>query len=58
LGAPQDQRLEGTLAALTICILKGARIVRVHDVAATVRAVRMTEAILGWRPPVYTRHNM
>jgi dihydropteroate synthase len=58
LGAPQDQRAEGTLAALTICILKGARIVRVHDVAPTVRAVRMTEAILGWRQPVYTRHNM
>jgi dihydropteroate synthase len=58
LGAPQDQRLEGTLAALTICVLKGARIVRVHDVAAAVRAVRMTEAILGWRPPAYTRHNM
>jgi dihydropteroate synthase len=58
LDAPKDQRLEGTLAALTVCVLKGARIVRVHDVAAAVRAVRMTEAILGWREPVYTRHNM
>jgi dihydropteroate synthase len=50
--------LEGTIAALAICILKGARVVRVHDVASAVRAVRMTEAILGWRPPAYTRHNM
>ncbi len=58
LDVPQDQRQEGTIAALTVCILKGARIVRVHDVAATVRAVRMTEAILGWRAPVYTRHNL
>jgi dihydropteroate synthase len=58
LDAPQDRRLEGTIAALAICILKGARVVRVHDVASAVRAVRMTEAILGWRPPAYTRHNM
>lgn len=58
LDAPKEMRLEGTIAALTVCILKGARIVRVHDVAAAVRAVRMTEAILGWREPAYTRHNM
>ncbi len=57
LDLPQGQRTEGTLAALTACILKGARVVRVHDVAASVRAVRMTEAILGWREPVYARHN-
>ena len=36
----------------------GARIVRVHDVRASVDAVRMTEAILGWRQPAYTVHNM
>jgi dihydropteroate synthase len=29
----------------------------VHDVAAAVDAVRMTEAMLGWREPAYTRHN-
>jgi dihydropteroate synthase len=58
LDAPQDQRMEGTIAALTVCILRGARIVRVHNVAAAVRAVRMTEAILGWHPPAYARHNM
>jgi dihydropteroate synthase len=58
LDAPQDQRQEGTLAAMTVCILKGARIVRVHDVAPAVRAVRMIEAILGWRPPAYARHNL
>lgn len=58
LNTPQDRRLEGTIAALAICILKGARIVRVHDVAAAARAVRMTEAILGLRPPAYARHNM
>jgi dihydropteroate synthase len=58
LDAAQPDRLAGTLAAVVFCILHGARIVRVHDVAATVGAVRMTEAILGWRPPAYTRHNV
>jgi len=58
LDAAQPDRLPGTLAAVVFCILHGARIVRVHDVAATVGAVRMTEAILGWRPPAYTRHNV
>jgi dihydropteroate synthase len=58
LDAAQTDRLPGTLAALVFCILRGARIVRVHDVRAAVDAVRMTEAMLGWRPPVHTRHNM
>jgi dihydropteroate synthase len=58
LNAAQQGRLSGTLAAVVFCILHGARIVRVHDVTATVEAVRMTEAMLGWRPPAYTRHNI
>ncbi|WP_306204393.1 dihydropteroate synthase [Actinoplanes sp. RD1] len=58
LDAPQHERLAGTLAAVVFCVLNGARIVRVHDVRATVDAVRMTEAMLGWRPPAYARHNM
>ncbi len=58
LDAAQPDRLPGTLAALVYCILQGARVVRVHDVRAAVGAVRMTEAILGWREPAYLRHNM
>nr|WP_305784797.1 dihydropteroate synthase [Actinoplanes lichenis] len=58
LDAAQPDRLAGTLAAVVFCVLNGARIVRVHDVRAAVDAVRMTEAMLGWRPPAYTRHNM
>jgi dihydropteroate synthase len=58
LDAPKDRRLEGTLAALVACVLQGARVVRVHDVRAAVAAVRMTEAILGRRPPAYARHNL
>jgi len=54
---PQGERLAGSLAAMTVCILGGARIVRMHDVEATVDAVRMTEAILGMRQPVRLEHN-
>ncbi|MFC5501481.1 dihydropteroate synthase [Lysinimonas soli] len=58
IGREQGERLEGSLAAMVVCILKGARIVRMHDVAATVAAVRMTEAILGFREPAYEVHNL
>ena len=57
LGRPQQERLVGTVAAVVFCVTQGARIVRVHDVAAAVDAVRMTEAMLGLRPPAYARHN-
>ncbi len=57
LDRPKHERLAGSLAALTACILAGARIVRVHDVAQSVDAVRMTEAILGLRPPARLEHN-
>jgi len=39
------QRLEGTLAAVTACVLNGADILRVHDVKECVRAVKIAEAI-------------
>ncbi|WP_370454449.1 dihydropteroate synthase [Homoserinibacter sp. GY 40078] len=58
LDRPQYERLEGSLAAAVVSIMNGARIVRVHDVRATVAAVRMTEAILGWREPAWLKHNM
>ena len=50
-GLPVDQRLEGTLATTALGIGAGADIVRVHDVAANVRAARMSDAIVrgGWR---------
>ncbi|PPI28503.1 dihydropteroate synthase [Rathayibacter sp. AY1B5] len=58
LDRPQGERLEGSLAAAVICILNGARIVRMHDVRQAVDAVRMTEAVLGWRAPAFLRHNV
>ena len=51
-------RLPGSLAAAVYCIGKGARIVRVHNVRETVDAVRMVEAIEGWREPAFLEHNM
>lgn len=44
-GLPPDQRLEGTIAAVVICVLGGARVVRVHDVASARQALIVTEAI-------------
>ncbi|MFI6514673.1 dihydropteroate synthase [Spirillospora sp. NPDC050679] len=58
LDREQQERVEGTIATLAVCILQGARIVRVHDVREVVSAVRMVESILGWRPPAYARHNL
>jgi dihydropteroate synthase len=46
LDLPTDQRLEGNLAVTAIGIANGADIVRVHDVKATVRACRMSDAII------------
>ena len=47
LDVPVDQRLEGSAAASAIGILRGADIIRVHDVEAMKRIARMTDAILN-----------
>lgn len=41
------ERVAGTAASIVIGIERGARIVRVHDVAEMVAVVRLTEAMLG-----------
>lgn len=46
LNLPVDERLEGTGATCVVGIMKGAGIVRVHDVQPIVRMCRMTDAIL------------
>ena len=51
LDLPLDDRLEGTLALVALSVWGGASIVRVHDVKATVRTVRMVEAVMGAREP-------
>jgi dihydropteroate synthase len=45
LDLPAEERLEGSLAVHAAAVLAGAHVVRVHDVAATVRVVRMADAI-------------
>ncbi len=42
-----DQRLYGSLAAAVIAAMKGASILRVHDVRATVDAIRVTTAVMN-----------
>lgn len=44
-GLPAADRVEGTAAAVTAAILGGANIVRVHDVMAMTRVVRVADAI-------------
>jgi dihydropteroate synthase len=44
-GLPADRRFGGSIAATVVAVLNGADIVRVHDVAETVEALRVVEAI-------------
>jgi len=44
--APVDERRFGTLASETVAMLKGAHIIRTHDVKASVDAVRIADAVL------------
>ena len=46
LNLPPDQRVEGTAAAVSVGIVRGADIIRVHDVEMMVRVARMTDAIV------------
>ena len=54
LGVDLSERLEGTLAATAMAAAGGARVFRVHEVAATRRVVGMVGAIQGRRAPVRT----
>ncbi|MFZ5620642.1 MAG: dihydropteroate synthase [Pseudomonadota bacterium] len=47
LGLPVERRLAPSVALAVLAVWQGARIVRAHDVAATVQAVRMCEAVRG-----------
>jgi dihydropteroate synthase len=56
LGRPVEQRLAGGLAVATAAVLAGAAILRVHDVAETVDAVKVAQALraagYGARAPI------
>lgn len=49
LGTPTMERLSGALACSVLAIEAGVGMLRTHDVAETVQAARMTEAILARR---------
>ncbi len=46
LGTPEQDRVEGTAAAIAIAIANGAAAVRVHDVQQLARVVRVADAIV------------
>jgi len=52
-GAPANERLPGTIASTVASIIKGAHIVRVHEVKTAVEAARVAEAIrqVGYLTP-------
>lgn len=45
--APAEQRLHGTLATETVLILKGAHIIRTHDVHCAAEAAKIADAIVA-----------
>jgi dihydropteroate synthase len=49
-GRAVTERLAGSLALATAAVLHGARIIRAHDVAPTVDAVRVAAAVIGQAP--------
>jgi dihydropteroate synthase len=44
-GKPVDERVAGSVAAAIMCAQQGADIVRVHDVGATVDALKVWQAL-------------
>lgn len=47
---PPEERLEGTLAAVSLAISAGAQVVRVHDVQSVKRAVQVADALCRREP--------
>ena len=45
-GAPLKERLPGTIASIVLGIIKGAEIVRVHDVREAQQAIQVADAII------------
>jgi len=48
-GRPAGERLAGSVALAALAVSHGAAIVRAHDVAATVDAVKIAAAVRRWR---------
>ena len=58
LDLAKEERLEGTLAVNIWCALAGARVFRVHDVAAHRRALDMVRVVRGDVPPRVARRGL
>lgn len=58
LDRERGERVAGSIASAMWCLMAGARILRMHDVAASVDTARMFEAIMGWREPARMVHNV
>jgi dihydropteroate synthase len=58
-GLPAAERFEGSAAAVALGIAQGADIVRVHDVPAMMRVVKMADAIVrgNWQPSDLSIHH-
>lgn len=47
LDLPEQERLEGSLAAAVCSVINGVNILRVHDVKETIRAIKIAMSIIG-----------
>ena len=50
-GRAAEQRLAGSIGAALAAVMQGARIVRVHDVAETVDAIKVWQAAMNPEQP-------
>jgi dihydropteroate synthase len=46
LGITPEESLNGTTVLNTVALMKGAQILRVHDVKAAIEAVKLTKSLL------------
>ncbi len=59
LGLARDRLATASIAAAVYCLTQGARVIRMHDVEASVEATHLVEMIRAVRPPVGPlRHNV
>ncbi|HZT24019.1 MAG TPA: dihydropteroate synthase [Verrucomicrobiae bacterium] len=54
-GAAPAERLPGSLACAALAVAQGAQIIRAHDVAETIQAVRLAEAVRAWETPLHPK---
>jgi dihydropteroate synthase len=55
LGLPVTERLEGTLAVISLCAWMGVRIFRVHNVREARRAIDMVSVVMGKKQPLIAK---